>query len=151
LLCGHLRIGRNPSNPKDAVFPHREKMNTTVLNFLLARPGRVFITTDSRDVQHLARQLFANDARSSRLVEINGTIAHIDRDWNYLACESLEKTILDFHALASCHLAVISKSSFGHLAIMRRANPYDELYLYCNGIRRISTANQYNQYTYATC
>ncbi|CAF0736362.1 unnamed protein product [Adineta steineri] len=147
LLCGHLRIGRNPSNPKDVVFPHREQMNITILKFLLSRPGRVFITTDSVEVQQLARKLFP----VSRLIEINGTIAHIDRDWNYLACESLEKTILDFHALSFCNLAVISKSSFGHLAIMRRINPYEELYLYCNGIKRIRNQDDYNQYKYSTC
>lgn len=149
LLCGHLRIGRNPTNPKDVVFPQREKMNITVLNFLLARPGRVFITTDSGDVQQLARRLFAKDP--SRLILINGTIAHIDRDRNSLACQSLEKTILDFHALTFCHLAVISKSSFGHLAIIRRVNPYEELFLYCNGIQKINNAEDYNQYKYATC
>ncbi|UJR38524.1 hypothetical protein I4U23_031192 [Adineta vaga] len=153
LLCGHIRIGRNPSNPKDIVFPHREKMNITVLKFLLARPGRVFITTDSNEVLQLARKLFAKTIlkESSRLIEINGTIAHIDRDWNYLACDSLEKTILDFHALSQCHLAVISKSSFGHLAIHRRIYPYEELYLYCNGIKRIKNQNDYNKFQYSTC
>lgn len=148
LLCGHLRIGRNPSNPKDVVFPHREQMNITVLKFLQSRPGRVFITTDSSEVQQLARKLFS---QSSRLIEINGTIAHIDRDWNYLACESLEKTILDFHALSFCNLAVISKSSFGHLANMRRINPYEDLYLYCDGIKKINNQDDYNQYKYSTC
>ena len=152
MLCGHLRIGRNPSNPKDVVFPHREQMNVTVLNFLRARPGRVFITTDSVEVQQLARKLFSTgDGTSSRLIEINGTIAHIDRDWNHVACQSLEKTILDFHALSHCHLAVISKSSFGYLAITRRRNPYEELYLYCNGIKRINHADDYNRFTYSTC
>ncbi|CAF3355604.1 unnamed protein product [Rotaria socialis] len=152
LLCGHLRIGRNPSNPKDVVFPHREHMNITVLTFLLSRPGRVFISTDSGEVQQLARKLFSSKINEpSRLIEINGTIAHIDRDWNYLACESLEKTILDFHALSYCHLAVISKSSFGHLAAMRRINPYEELYLYCDGIKKINNADDYNKYKYSTC
>jgi hypothetical protein len=152
LLCGHLRIGRNPSNPKDVVFPHRERMNTTVLNFLLSRPGRVFVTTDSREVQQLARKLFSkSETNPSRLIEINGTIAHIDRDWNYLGCESLEKTILDFHALSHCDLAVISKSSFGHLAIMRRIKPYEELYLYCDGIQKINNSDDYNSYKYSTC
>lgn len=149
LLCGHLRIGRNPSNPKDVVFPHRERMNTTVLNFLRSREGRVFITTDSADVQQLARRLFSH--QPSRLIEINGTIAHIDRDWNYLGCRSLEKTILDFHALSYCHLAVISKSSFGHLAILRRLDPYEQLYLYCDGIKSISNSDDYNQFKYSTC
>ncbi len=152
LLCGHLRIGRNPSNPKDVVFPHRERMNITVLKFLQSRPGRVFITTDSGEVQQLARKLFSSDTNQpSRLIEINGTIAHIDRDWNYLGCQSLEKTILDFHALSYCDLAVISKSSFGHLANMRRIYPYEELYLYCNGIRKINNPDDYNQFKYSTC
>ena len=152
LLCGHLRIGRNPSNPKDVVFPHRERMNITILKFLQSRQGRVFITTDSADVQQLARKLFSiNDEQRSRLIEINGTIAHIDRDWNYLGCRSLEKTILDFHALSYCHLAVISKSSFGHLAIMRRIDPYEELYLYCDGIKPIFNSDDYNQFKYSTC
>jgi len=127
-------------------------MNITVLKFLLSRPGRVFITTDSHEVQQLARKLFStNKNQPSRLIEINGTIAHIDRDWNYLACESLEKTILDFHALSYCHLAVISKSSFGHLATMRRVHPYEELYLYCNGIKKITNPDDYDKYKYSTC
>ncbi|CAF2619310.1 unnamed protein product [Rotaria sp. Silwood2] len=152
LLCGHLRIGRNPSNPKDMVFPRRERMNITVLKFLLERPGRVFITTDSAEVQQLARKLFSTkNNEPTRLIEINGTIAHIDRDWNYLACESLEKTILDFHALSHCDLAVISKSSFGHLAVMRRIHPYHELYLYCDGIKKINNPDGYNKYKYSTC
>lgn len=152
LLCGHLRIGRNPSNPKDVVFPHREKMNITVLKFLQYRPGRVFITTDSSDVQQLARKLFSSDKNQpSRLIEINGTIAHIDRDLNHLACQSLEKTILDFHALSQCHLAVISKSSFGYLAINRRIHPFEELYLYCNGIKKINHYDDYDKFRYSTC
>ena len=153
LLCGHIRIGRNPSNPKDVIFPHREKMNVTVLKFLRSRPGRVFITTDSGEVQQLARDLFStkHPQENARLIEINGTIAHIDRDWNYLACESLEKTILDFHALSFCHLAVISKSSFGHLAIHRRIYPYEELYLYCNGMKTIRNSNDYDRFKYSTC
>ncbi len=152
MLCGHLRIGRNPSNPKDVVFPHREQMNITVLKFLQSRPGRIFIATDSGEVQQLARKFFStNDNQSSRLIEINGTIAHIDRDWNYLACESLEKTILDFHVFSHCQLAVISKSSFGHLAIMRRIYPYEELYLYCDGIKKINNPEDYNQFKYSTC
>ena len=136
------------------IFPNRELMNTTVLNFLEKRPGQIFITTDSIEVQQLARKMFLinnNKHEQSRLIEINGTIAHIDRDWNYLGCQSLEKTILDFHALASCDLAVISKSSFGHLAIMRRYEPYKDLYLYCRGIKRVRFADDYNKYKYATC
>jgi hypothetical protein len=128
-------------------------MNITVLKFLQSRPGRIFISTDSGEVQQLARKLFStnNKNQPSRLIEINGTIAHIDRDWNYLACESLEKTILDFHALSYCHLAVISKSSFGHLAIIRRIYPYQELYLYCDGIKKINNQDDYNKYKYSTC
>lgn len=147
LLCGHIRIGRNPSNPKDMIFPHREKMNITILKFLESRPGRIFITTDSNDVLQLARKLIS----STRLIEIDGTIAHIDRDLHNLACQSLEKTILDFHALSQCHLAVISKSSFGHLAILRRIDPYEELYLYCNGIKQIHNRDDYDQFKYSTC
>ena len=152
LSCGHLRIGRNPSNRKDIRFPHREQMNVTVLKFLFRHSGRIFITTDSDQVQQLARKFFsAKTNQTSRLIEINGTIAHIDRDWNYLACQSLEKTILDFHALSFCHLVVISKSSFGHLAVMRRIEPYKQLYLYCNGIKKINNSHDYDQYKYSTC
>ncbi|CAF0818531.1 unnamed protein product [Didymodactylos carnosus] len=150
LLCGQLRIGRNPTNPKDVVFPKREKMNVTVMDFLVKQSkitqSKVFITTDSNDVQYLARQTFKRS-----LLEINGTIAHIDRDWNYLGCASLEKTIVEFHMLSYCHTAVISKSSFGYLAVMRRSQPYKQLYLYCDGIKKINNATDYDKFVYSTC
>ncbi|CAF5160770.1 unnamed protein product, partial [Rotaria sp. Silwood1] len=80
-----------------------------------------------------ARKLFSTkNTEPSRLIEINGTMAHIDRDWNYLG-------------------SVISKSSFGHLAVMRRIHPFNELYLYCDGIKKINNPDDYNKYKYGTC
>lgn len=155
LTCAHIRIGRNPSNPKDMIFPHREKMAQTILKFISSRSGEIFISTDSIDVYNLSKTLFSNKNSAStvdrRLIEINGTIGHIDRDTVTVGCQALPKTILDFHVLSLCDFSVISKSSFSYLATLRRTEPYRDLFLYCNGIRRVRHSNDYDKFVYATC
>lgn len=110
LYCAHIRIGKNPSNPNDAIFPKRERMNTTVVRFLKSRSKEndlIFISTDSQDVQSYAKTEFG-----SRLLTVDGIIRHIDRSGRKLACDGLEKTILDFYTISLCHTMVMSKSAF---------------------------------------
>ncbi|CAF0823337.1 unnamed protein product [Rotaria sp. Silwood1] len=146
LYCAHIRIGKNPSNPNDVIFPKRERMNTSVIGFLknISKSNDlVFISTDSEEVQSYARKLFR-----SRLLTIDGIIRHIDRSGKKLACDGLEKTILDFYMISHCHTLIMSKSAFSFWANMRRLNPYDNLYLYCDGIKNIRGPGDYDRYPY---
>lgn len=168
LLCAHIRIGRNPSNPNDAVFPKRERMNTTVIGFLknISKPNQlIFISTDSEEVRTYARKQF-----QSRLLNVDGIIRHIDRSGRKLACDGLEKTLLDFYMISYCQSLVMSKSAFrlvcfqfsfivfliilglySFWANTRRLKPYENLYLYCDGIKRINGPHDYDRYPYGQC
>jgi hypothetical protein len=46
--------------------------------------------------------------------------------------EKLDKTFLDFHSLKNCHMAIISESGFGKLAIFNRNNPNENLAMFSN-------------------
>jgi hypothetical protein len=110
LHCAHIRIGKNPSNPNDIVFPKREHMNKNVIEFLRNNSKlneTIFVSTDSEQVQTSARKQF-----HSRLLSIDGIIRHIDRSGKKLACDGFEKTILDFYMISQCHTMVMSKSAF---------------------------------------
>lgn len=110
LHCAHIRIGKNPSNPNDIVFPKRERMNKTVIEFLKNHSklnDTIFVSTDSEQVQLYAKKIF-----HSRLMSIEGNIRHIDRSGKKLACDGFEKTILDFYMISQCHTMVMSKSAF---------------------------------------
>jgi hypothetical protein len=110
LQCAHIRIGKNPSNPNDVVFPKREHMNKSVIEFLKNNSllnETIFVSTDCEEVQLYARKQFR-----SRLLSIEGIIRHIDRSGKKLACDGFEKTILDFYMISQCHTMVMSKSAF---------------------------------------
>jgi hypothetical protein len=110
LYCAHIRLGRNPSNPNDMIFPKRERMNTSVIGFLknITQGNQtIFVSTDSEDVQVYARKQFG-----SRLLNIDGIIRHIDRSGRRLACDAFEKTILDFYMISNCRAMIMSKSAF---------------------------------------
>ncbi|CAF1616308.1 unnamed protein product [Adineta ricciae] len=149
LQCAHIRIGRNPSNPNDMIFPKRERMNTTVIEFLKNRSKSdqmIFVSTDSEEVHIYAKKQF-----KSRLLTIDGLIRHIDRSGKKFACDGLEKTILDFYLISQCHTMVMSKSAFSFWANMRRLKPYENLYLYCDGIKQIRGPGDYDRYPYGRC
>ncbi|UJR27961.1 hypothetical protein I4U23_009219 [Adineta vaga] len=148
LHCAHIRIGRNPSNPNDIIFPKRERMNTTVIGFLKNHSKShemIFVSTDSEDVQIYARKQF-----SSRLLTVDGLIRHIDRSGKKFACDGLEKTILDFYLISQCHTMIMSKSAFSFWANMRRLKPYENLYIYCDGIKQIRGPSDYDRYPYVS-
>ena len=110
LHCAHIRIGRNPSNPNDIVFPKRESMNRSVIEFLKNQSQSneiIFVSTDSEEVQSYARKQF-----HSRLLTIEGSIRHIDRSGKKLACDGFEKTLLDFYMISQCRIMIMSKSAF---------------------------------------
>ena len=110
LHCAHIRIGKNPSNPNDIIFPKREHMNKTVIGFLknLTKLNEtIFVSTDSEQVQIYARKQF-----QTRLLTIDGLIRHIDRSGKKLACDGFEKTILDFYMISHCQTMIMSKSAF---------------------------------------
>ena len=110
LYCAHIRLGKNPSNPNDIIFPKRQHMSTNIIQYLKVNSKfneTIFISTDSEQVQFYAKKQF-----HSRLLTINGIIRHIDRSGKKLACDGFEKTVLDFYMISQCHTMIMSKSAF---------------------------------------
>ena len=68
-----------------------------------------------------------------KLLHNTGPFNHMDfveysKDLN--DCSSIEKSVLDFHCLAECDAAVISRSQFGRMGIWLRKDPTKDVYVY---------------------
>lgn len=133
MVCGHVRLGRNPSIPND--FEVRNTLNTIkpLWNFLshFKDPAkyRFFVSTDSEMVRSKVMQLFPKQA-----VDIKGDIMHIDktRETQEDACIGFEKVLADQYFLSMCDVLVLTYSVFGKsAAYMRRSN--QDLYYMENG------------------
>ncbi len=46
---------------------------------------------------------------------------------------------------------IFSKFVFSYWANMRRLKPYENLYLYCDGIKKIRGPSDYERYPYGQC
>ena len=134
LICAQIRLGGSNRKNHASDWKFNER-NVTKLVWEFIRKTflskvssnyKLFVTTDDEDVEKEALEQFG----SSQLVINSGDIIHIDRDVRNLNdCSKIEKTILDFHCLQNCDMAVISKSGFGKLGLWNRRNPIQDLYL----------------------
>ncbi|CAF0913014.1 unnamed protein product [Adineta steineri] len=143
IICMHIRMGQNPTVPKDAKLPFRTSIVYDMLKFIDKNLNQsyssIFITTDSYEVQQNIYKHYGND----RMLSIPGPIVHIDR-YNSKK-ESYErlyngflKVILEFYFLGECDTLLRSRSGFSEWASYRRLNKYSNLYLYCRGIHQIT-------------
>ena len=96
----------------------------------LVRPNgnyKIFITTDNENVHKDAIREFGTE----RIVFHEGPFNHVDFIENTNNdCTASEKTILDFHSLQNCDMAVISRSQFGRLGLWNRVDPLKDTYAY---------------------
>ena len=134
LICAQIRLGGSNRKNHASDWKFNERNVTKLVwefirkTFLskVSHNYKIFVTTDDEDVEKEALEQFG----SSQLVINSGDIIHIDRDVRNLNdCSKIEKTILDFHCLQNCDMAVISKSGFGKLGLWNRRNPIQDLYL----------------------
>ena len=139
LVCSHVRIGGNPSNPLDAEFKDIGSAVEDTLSFLNQTrwmdnsTSRLFVTSDSA----LAMKKFA-DRYPNRTLTVPGPILHIDRPAGGVnLTEGFIKVIADFYALGECHTSILTPSGYSALANRRRRDPYDRLYKYDPPKRRI--------------
>ena len=139
LICLHVRMGSNPSNPLDGEFKDRGSAVNDTLSFLNQSKwmddstSRLFVTSDSA----LAMKKFA-DRYPNRTLTVPGPILHIDRPASGVnLTEGFIKVIADFYALGECHTSILTPSGYSALANRRRRAPYDRLYKYDPPKRRI--------------
>ena len=139
MLCLHIRIGSNPSNPLDQTFKDIGSAVNDTAAFLgqskwMDNPmSRLFVTSDSA----LAIAHFV-DRYPNRTLTVPGPILHIDRPAGGVnRTEGFVKVIADFYALGECHTSILTPSGYSAMANRRRRAPYDHLYKYNPPKRRI--------------
>ena len=146
ILCMHIRLGQNPTIPKDAKIPYRQFLVSHMIEFidrnLSHSQSSIFVTSDSNDSLETLRRHYGRE----RILTINGPIIHIDRpnrknDSIDLIIQGFFKVIADFYFLGECDLLLMPRSGFSHWANLRRINPYTNLYFYCRGLHRMTHPN----------
>ena len=134
LICAQIRIGGARPNVKyDYQFMPRNSsklfwkfIRETFIDKHPEQKYKLFVTTDTESVEKESILEFGKDT----IVKIDGPFIHIDREvvGNVNNCSNVEKVILDFHALQSCDIGIISPSGFGQLGITNRIDPSKDLY-----------------------
>ncbi|CAF3465001.1 unnamed protein product [Rotaria sp. Silwood1] len=149
LICIHLRMGQNPSNPLDASFGDRASAVEDIIDFLnrtklqKMRNTRVFVTSDSEQaLSKIVRQF------SNQTITISGPIIHVDRPVNNIHfLHGFLKVVIDFYMLGECHMSILTASGFSALANRRRTEPYQKLFKYDGLNRRIERCHDIYEYT----
>jgi hypothetical protein len=135
LICLHVRMGNKLLNHRmdlkfmasnDSIYFWR--FTESIIKELDASEDyRIFLTTDTEHVEEEARK----ELDSSKIVTNEGEIFHMDRnDLKRDDCASIEKSVLDFHSLRSCDIALLSGSQFGMLGLWNRNNPFENIYMF---------------------
>jgi len=132
LICLHIRIGKNPTNPFDHAFTARvnttQAMLTFIDNYLLNKSSSlVFITSDSGQAVSDVLHHYPNSSMT-----IVGPILHIDRfdRRSSTVCDGFVKVLADFYMLGECQTSLLSNSGFSTWANRRREKINEELYVY---------------------
>ncbi|CAH1787015.1 unnamed protein product [Owenia fusiformis] len=135
LVCAQIRIGYNPSIPRESSRKRRnhDKWLPVLWDFLSlyndSSKYTIFITTDSQEIRDHSKKLFPDT-----IIDTDGEITHVDRfDNKDDACKGMEKTILDFTILANCDITVVSRSNFGKLSSQLQS-PASKLYTFEEGV-----------------
>ena len=131
LVCGHVRLGKNPSIPNDSEVRNTLQTIKPLWNFLNhfrdPKKYRIFVPSDSDVVRAKVLDMFPGQA-----VDVKGEIMHIDKSKVEDACVGFEKVLADQYLLSMCDVLVLTYSVFGKsAAYMRRSN--HDLYFMENG------------------
>ncbi|XP_076438921.1 uncharacterized protein LOC143277866 [Babylonia areolata] len=132
LVCGHVRLGKNPSIPNDSEVRNTLQTIRPLWNFLNhfrdPRKYRIFVPSDSEVVRAKVLDMFPGQA-----VDVKGEIMHIDKSRVVEdTCVAFEKVLADQYLLSMCDVLVLTYSVFGKsAAYMRRSN--QDLYFMENG------------------
>jgi len=139
LICLHIRIGKNPTNPFDHAFTARNNITQVMLDFtdhyLVNKSSSiVFVTSDSGQAVSDVLHHYPNLSMT-----IVGPILHIDRfdRRSPTVCDGFIKVISDFYLLGECQVSLLSNSGFSSWANRRREKPNEELYVYIENARQM--------------
>ena len=115
LICSHLRIGKNPTIPKDskrapvdviAIFKFLKKFDASSRH-------AIYVASDSEEVKLSVKGNFTN----GNIVDL--PIIHVDyffKAQRSIACDGLYTALLEQHILSRCDLLLLTRSNFGAMA-----------------------------------
>ncbi|XP_060599267.1 uncharacterized protein LOC132752886 isoform X2 [Ruditapes philippinarum] len=144
LVCSHIRMGRNPSIPSDAIL--KVSNGTMLLQFLKSFEKEVqnaiYVASDSEEIKQLARKNIKS------YININRTIVHVDRLGKLKAiksesCKGLATAILEQFILSLCDILLITQSGFGTMAAYMRGLD-DNLFIFHPKTRTIVKSDLVN-------
>lgn len=131
LVCGHLRVGKNPSLPGDEDFgsirghPDLDRIIRFLSVYNNSYTSAVYVATDSEYVRKWSAQRLTN------FVNLNRTVLHIDRFKvsNKLGCVGFYNAVTEQILLTKCDVLVLTMSNFGIISALMR-NKSKGLYTY---------------------
>jgi len=138
LICVQIRIGgdKRKNRHSDKKFNSLNitkmiwnELESKILSKINNKNYKIFITTDDDRVEEEAFKHFGKN----KVITNKGEILHIDLDvGNLFDCTRIEKTLLDFHSLQNCDVAVTT-SGFGKIGAWNRKDPFENLYVVYKG------------------
>ncbi|XP_069141051.1 uncharacterized protein [Argopecten irradians] len=111
IACAHVRVGGNPTIPKDLkrknkpleiLWQYFDTLNKTEYDLL--------ISSDSEQVKDAGKKRYRGN-----MIDTVGKIIHIDRRSKTDPNEGFLKMMLDFYTLITCDKLIITNSGFGIL------------------------------------
>ena len=139
LVCGHIRVGKNPSIPSDINLRFGVPNITMLLDFLklfdVDGTNAIYIASDSENVKKIAR------TRIRSYINMNRTIVHVDRlekskKIKSEACDGWKTVVLEQFILSQCDILVLTRSGLGTIAAYMRGD-YKNLFMFHPVIRTI--------------
>ncbi|XP_059154466.1 uncharacterized protein LOC131939954 [Physella acuta] len=133
LICAHVRVGQNPSNPHDEPFTAVTVEDLPMLhNFMLSKDTKgdamFYVASDYINVRILSHNFFGK-----RFLEYGAQIKHIDRQRSGSdACDGFKWTLVDQFILSLCDVLVMSPSGFS-LGAYYTSNSTDTTYILGDG------------------
>lgn len=143
LVCAHIRIGRNPSNPIDAKLDSAVENDSDIFSFFKMYSDRkyvIYIASDSDDLKKKAVNSLEN------VISIDFTLVHVDKVKKIdvvEACNGFYMALLEQYLLSTCDTLLLTRSNFGRNAAYLRGSS-DNLFLYVKQQNRIVRSNLSN-------
>jgi hypothetical protein len=134
LICAQIRT-RKPfiANEKLARREYLDFIESTFMPKVKEGRFKIYVTTDNEKV----KSEFAERFGAENVLSFTDSSSHMAYDFKWLfgsnlnsTCQKNRNTLVDFHMLKECDMAVVSHSGFGLLGVWNRAQPEKDLYVY---------------------
>ena len=113
LVCSHIRVGENPSMPRDKKrpYPNVELIFQFLETFDNQSDYVLYVASDSEQTRERAKRTFNNS------FTVDLPIVHVDRYVSKRnACQGLFTALLEQYLLSKCDIVLLTHGGFGKIA-----------------------------------